>query len=375
MGETLKKVRAGDSLKIPAATFNTFIDAARDFQSRTRGLGQKGTPACRRPGIVPVKNNTGSDCDRFAVLGVDAPIFTPSDSEASFKNQTAFKGVIPSAVHAGRFVVLLEPLAAGAIGQACASGVCPVKIDVADADHQFADVRNGCATALASTQAGVASILWKESGTGEKWAIVRIGSPTSATLWGKATSNWVNQSGNGSYVDCNPCKDRDGTDPDTSTTVRVYLPRNGRDEDPNVRADAVIPYEFDGEGDAVCVGDVLDGKIDKSVKIWLDAGTIPAGWSIFGKGKFLVGYDDGDTDYDAVGKTGGFKKHGDTENDHPGHENHTHPLPTCQTGDTGSAGNLLNGLDSGVQNEVFQHTGDADNRPPFTTVVWIKRTS
>ena len=28
---TLRKVKSGDSLKIPAATFNTFIDAARGY--------------------------------------------------------------------------------------------------------------------------------------------------------------------------------------------------------------------------------------------------------------------------------------------------------------------------------------------------------
>ena len=34
MGDVLKKVKAGDRLKIPAATFNAFIDATRDFQAR-----------------------------------------------------------------------------------------------------------------------------------------------------------------------------------------------------------------------------------------------------------------------------------------------------------------------------------------------------
>ena len=31
---SLKKVKSDDSLKIPATTFNKFIDAARDFHSR-----------------------------------------------------------------------------------------------------------------------------------------------------------------------------------------------------------------------------------------------------------------------------------------------------------------------------------------------------
>ncbi len=41
MGDHLKKVKSGNPLKIPAATFNTFIDAARDFQVRTRDRGRR----------------------------------------------------------------------------------------------------------------------------------------------------------------------------------------------------------------------------------------------------------------------------------------------------------------------------------------------
>lgn len=34
MGDCLKKVQSGDPLAIPAATFNTFVDAAQDFLRR-----------------------------------------------------------------------------------------------------------------------------------------------------------------------------------------------------------------------------------------------------------------------------------------------------------------------------------------------------
>ena len=39
---TLKKVKSGDALVIPAQTFNTFIAAARDFRARQQAeCGQK----------------------------------------------------------------------------------------------------------------------------------------------------------------------------------------------------------------------------------------------------------------------------------------------------------------------------------------------
>jgi len=38
MGDNMKKVRSGDPLVIPAATFNTFIDAARDYLMRGQNM-------------------------------------------------------------------------------------------------------------------------------------------------------------------------------------------------------------------------------------------------------------------------------------------------------------------------------------------------
>ena len=92
MADHLKKVQPGDPLAIPAATFNTFIDAVRDFQARTRGLAQGATPAVRRAAIVLIRNDSGYDRGRFDVLGIDSPIITPTDNEDAFKNQVAFSG-------------------------------------------------------------------------------------------------------------------------------------------------------------------------------------------------------------------------------------------------------------------------------------------
>ena len=64
---TLTKVQSGDSLNIPAATFNTFVDSARDYLQRQQGTGGKPTQAFQQTGIVPIKNASGADVGRFAV--------------------------------------------------------------------------------------------------------------------------------------------------------------------------------------------------------------------------------------------------------------------------------------------------------------------
>ena len=178
MGDILKKVKSGDPLRIPAQTFNTFIDTARDYQNRKMQGGQPAQREFAQSGIVLVKNNSGADCDRFAVLGIGGPIFTPTDNVESFKNKVALAGVTPAeSSHFGKFVILQEPIKTGEIGSAWIAGVCPAKIDMVAANHKFADIIDGDATALRSGSAGAAQILWVESGTGVKWATVQIGLP------------------------------------------------------------------------------------------------------------------------------------------------------------------------------------------------------
>jgi hypothetical protein len=86
MGDAMKKVQSGDRLKIPAKTFNTFIDAARDFQDRQRNVGRDARPQQPRPGIVFVKNSSGEDADRFAPLGLGGILYTPEDNEPGEMN-------------------------------------------------------------------------------------------------------------------------------------------------------------------------------------------------------------------------------------------------------------------------------------------------
>lgn len=81
----------------------------------------------------------------------------------------------------GGFLITCEPMMRPASSsdkkpiKAWYSGYCPVRIDVRDHNHGFADVitepepETGY---LKSTRTGPCRIIWKESGTGLKWAIV-----------------------------------------------------------------------------------------------------------------------------------------------------------------------------------------------------------
>ena len=180
MGDPLKKVMPGDRLKIPARTFNTFIDAARDFQERQRGQGRDAKGDAPRGGIVLIKNASGADVGRCAVLGVDGVLFSPDDNENEFAAGNAvLVGVTPAADHRANFVVTAAPIAADKIGPAYVFGVAPVKVNVQDEDHGFAEAAEGMTDGLKSAAIGSAAILWKKAGTGSQWALVRLGQAAS----------------------------------------------------------------------------------------------------------------------------------------------------------------------------------------------------
>lgn len=174
-GDELKKVQDGQPLAIPAAAYNAFIDATRKLKELEHQI-QRGLLNARgpQPAVVLVKNNSGGAVGRFGVLGIDAPLITPTANLDTFKQQVVLIGSTPTDDHRGKFIVLLEPLVSGAIGRAVIAGVVACRCLFATGDETLADTETGDDTRLAALGNGSAKVLWKETGTGEKWAVVRL---------------------------------------------------------------------------------------------------------------------------------------------------------------------------------------------------------
>jgi hypothetical protein len=99
-----------------------------------------------------------------------------------------------------------------------------------------------------------------------------------AVRFAKATANWSKGAGR-PYVTCQECDDDTGANA-AGAAFNVYLPRT-KPGDPNVIANAVLPFGLTRNGTRVCTGDYLDDKIG-TVKAWaLSAGSIPSGWGLF----------------------------------------------------------------------------------------------
>lgn len=174
-GDPLQHVLRGDPLRIPAAAYNAFIDAARAHRGRGTKVARRTDPARRSAGVALIQNDSGAALGRFSILGITGPLTARASNPAAFTEAPRFTGETPAAGHAGKFAVLLEPIANGAVGRAVFAGLALCRVYVNDAGDGFADVKAADATQLDSGTSGSAVILWKDSGTGTQWAIVRLG--------------------------------------------------------------------------------------------------------------------------------------------------------------------------------------------------------
>ena len=168
----MKRPIAGQPLEVSAGDYRAFVDTVLEVRRLRRRLAAPGGVGDRS--IITVKNSSGADQGRCAVMGIVESIILPSDDEPAFLDGPALEVDIPAA--GDPFVVLAEPIADGDCGAAFVAGVCPVRLSVSDADHACADVADGETDYLASAESGPAAILWKEdSGCGEVWALIRFG--------------------------------------------------------------------------------------------------------------------------------------------------------------------------------------------------------
>jgi len=179
---TLKKVASGQPFQPRAEEWNAFVDAALDHRQRQKSFGACSLPGMNRQGIVLVRNKSGADQTQFSVLWIDNLAVRPDDaaSEQRFRTQAPvfdvkqYAAVAVANRHECRYVVLQEPLKDGKVGLGMLYGVTPVKLDVANDAHDYAEPNPTLAARPRSAWSGTCRILWKQAGTGQKWAVVHF---------------------------------------------------------------------------------------------------------------------------------------------------------------------------------------------------------
>jgi len=168
---------SGDALEIPAAAWNSIIEVVRAYRDGKLTGGVNNTVVGSGGTSVLIRNNSGATRERFDILGVSGVAITYTDNGPEFQNRPCLTGVVPTSDHVGgKFVVLSEPLRDGRIGRGVILGVTPGRVQVDDESATFADAEATQAGRLKAGTTGPVRILWKESGTGEKNALLSLGS-------------------------------------------------------------------------------------------------------------------------------------------------------------------------------------------------------
>ena len=180
MGDDTKRLSPGERWQPVASVLNGYQEAADYVRNLKAGGGAlPGVTSAFQPAVVQIKNTTGSDLPRFSVLGIDTPIFTPTENLEAFRSRPAFKGVVPTvADHTRKFVVTLRPLPDDALGPAVLVGACPVMLKMTSETDAFATIDNGETRHLISGSEG-APILWADSEvnedvSGRRWGLVNL---------------------------------------------------------------------------------------------------------------------------------------------------------------------------------------------------------
>jgi hypothetical protein len=163
--------------RLPAAAVNDMLRRIETMERRLADLADQpqsdaahglAPPPCVR---VDVLNSSGSTMDARSIQGIKRHAFTDTvDTE-----RVVLEVEEPDAAqHEGRWVVLEEEIPDQGVGSAILSGLAVVKVAVGDADDTHAEMTDADPNKLTSASAGTARILWKESGTGDLWALVQF---------------------------------------------------------------------------------------------------------------------------------------------------------------------------------------------------------
>ncbi|MCP4248094.1 MAG: hypothetical protein GY778_13690 [bacterium] len=154
------------------------VEAVQRTQGRRPGdLAGRPVPS----GVVMVRNDSVVDVGRHGVLGIDGVLIEPQDDEDEFTARVLLSGLTPDPdLHAGKFVVLLEPGAPGDLGRAVIDGVVQVQVKMIDEAHGYADVADADNAKLESGATGPAQLLWVQSVSDRSvadvaWCVVRLG--------------------------------------------------------------------------------------------------------------------------------------------------------------------------------------------------------
>lgn len=190
----LSKVNSGDKYRPSASTQNALIDAALFVEGLRRGVGADMAAGRPRDGLALVRNTTGAQWDRLAVVQLDGPTFSAYYAADLFASNVAIDAIAPrfadwSDVLDRRLAITEEPIAPGASGLAVVVGITAAAVQLAKPWHWRAEAAAGDVSTLHSADDGPVEILWVDRAGSGGLAYVRLPATYETTLWGRITAH------------------------------------------------------------------------------------------------------------------------------------------------------------------------------------------
>jgi hypothetical protein len=309
-GDPLEYVNPGDPLsQVQAATWNEFIDSCRRSKMRPlrgdihRGIGH------RHSCLIKVRNTTGGTLAQESVVIFDVPTVLPTNNEGEFLRDLCMDVIAPGTPSDDAVIAILaEPLVNNAIGLAYTVPLAQVKVVVSGGETawKWAEISSTVtANMVMSESPASARIVWKESGTGTKWAvvapIVQFSGGTSGR-WAIAQSDFEKEtSPTAHHVVAQTCN-KDGTSP-SGSDITVYF-ENNPTRYPNVEEDDVFQIVWN-DAKSEWMAPQQDEPVG-TIKL-IDAGvSIPHGWQNLttsypnADGRFILCDATGDASYEGT---------------------------------------------------------------------------
>ena len=151
---TFDHVQPGQPGHISADAYNAAMDAARAHRQAGPLAGHGAALASADHDVIWVRNNTGSALAQFSAVALGTPIIVPGDNESEWKQRVTFEAGTPAVGDRGEVAVVIERIPAGKIGRAVKNGVVQCKVNVLNANDQYADLTPS-QTYLTSTRGSV----------------------------------------------------------------------------------------------------------------------------------------------------------------------------------------------------------------------------
>ena len=176
MTNQIRRYQPGEKLRgFPVESWRIVADSIEEFKGSQQNLPTPFNASTRSFEIILNKHTVDLD-DPFQVLRLDAPVNKAADNPDAPYQTLTWEGIAPDSAAANgnaSWVVLQKPAAQDRDAPAVLFGPSWVKVDVQSESDLMAGPIDGDVTKLKSGY-GV-PIIWKESGTGIKWAIVQLG--------------------------------------------------------------------------------------------------------------------------------------------------------------------------------------------------------